>query len=135
VHENEWFLEFPVDSKEFSYFRKKLKKTQKQMAQLLGTSVKAVHSYEQGWRRIPAHVERQVYFLLSRMRGGIKGCKPCWVIKRCPPERKKKCPAWEFDSGRLCWFVSGTICEGEVQKDWHEKMKIFRSWEVFSSLF
>jgi DNA-binding XRE family transcriptional regulator len=35
-----------MDSKEFSYIRQKLNKTQKQMAQLLGTSAKAVHSYE-----------------------------------------------------------------------------------------
>jgi hypothetical protein len=33
-----------MDSKEFIYFRKKLNKTQKQMAQLLGTSLKAIHS-------------------------------------------------------------------------------------------
>jgi DNA-binding XRE family transcriptional regulator len=42
-----------MDSKEFIYFRKKLNKTQKQMAQLLGTSIKAIHSYEQGWRTVP----------------------------------------------------------------------------------
>ena len=51
-----------MDSKEFCYIRKKLNKTQKQMAQLLGTSVKAVHSYEQGWRKVPAYVERQIFF-------------------------------------------------------------------------
>ena len=60
-------LEVNVDKKEFSYFRKKMSKTQKQMAQLLGTSLKAVHSYEQGWRQIPTHVERQLFFLLSRI--------------------------------------------------------------------
>ena len=51
-----------MDSKEFSRFRKRLNKTQKQMAQLLGVSIKAVHSYEQGWRSVPAHVERQMFF-------------------------------------------------------------------------
>jgi hypothetical protein len=39
------------------------------MAQLLGTSIKAIHSYEQGWRTIPVHVERQLYFLLTRKSG------------------------------------------------------------------
>ena len=38
-----------MDSKEFKKLREKLKKTQKQMAQLLGVSIKAIHSYEQGW--------------------------------------------------------------------------------------
>lgn len=51
-----------MDRKEFCHIRQKLNKTQKQMAQLLGTSVKAVHSYEQGWRKVPAYVERQIFF-------------------------------------------------------------------------
>ena len=55
-----------MDSKEFSYIRQKLNKTQKQMAQLLGTSLKAVHSYEQGWRSIPAHVELCLAFIRPR---------------------------------------------------------------------
>ena len=50
-----------MDSNEFKSFRKKLNKTQKQMSQLLGTSLKAIHSYEQGWRTIPPAVERQLF--------------------------------------------------------------------------
>jgi len=123
-----------MDSKEFAYARQKLNKTQKEMAELLGTSLKAVHSYEQGWRPVPAHAERQLFFLLSRMSGLNKGQKSCWVIKRCPSERKKQCPAWEFHAGKLCWFINGTICEGTVQKNWQEKMKICRTCEVLSSL-
>jgi hypothetical protein len=103
------------------------------MAQLLGTSEKAIQGYEQGWRKVPMHVERQVLFLVSRLREKKKDLKPCWVIKKCPPKRKKQCPAWEFRSGRLCWFINGTICEGKVQENWHEKMKICRSCEVFST--
>jgi hypothetical protein len=123
-----------MDSKRFTYLRRRLNKTQKQMAQLLGTSLKAIHSYEQGWRKVPTHVERQIFFLVSMKKGSGKGRKPCWVIKRCPPEGKKKCPAWEFQAGMLCWFINGTICEGIVHKDWHEKMKICRSCEVLTYL-
>jgi DNA-binding XRE family transcriptional regulator len=57
-----------MTSKEFKRFRKKLEKTQRQMAQLLGVSIKAVHSYEQGWRSVPVHVERQIFFLVSRLK-------------------------------------------------------------------
>jgi len=53
---------------EFVHIRKELGKTQKQMAELLGTSLKAVHSYEQGWRRIPIHAERQMLFLFAQKR-------------------------------------------------------------------
>ena len=123
-----------MDSKEFSYFRKQLKKTQKQMAQLLGVSLKAVHSYEQGWRTVPTHVERQILFLASRSNENSKGRKSCWVVKKCPPERKKQCPTWEFQAGKLCWFIGGTICEGEVKQNWEEKMKICRSCEILKSL-
>ncbi len=123
-----------MDSGVFSQARKKLGKTQKQLAELLGTSLKAVHSYEQGWRSVPAHVERQIFFLVSSMKGSNRSRKPCWVIKRCPSERRQQCPAWEFQAGRLCWFINGTICEGTVQMNWQEKMKICRSCEVFSYL-
>jgi hypothetical protein len=124
-----------VDGNEFAYFRKKLNKTQKQMAQLLGTSLKAVHSYEQGWRSIPAGVERQVFFLVVNKRGCGKVQRSCWVINNCPPEKKKACPAWEFKAGKLCWFINGTICDGKVYPTWKEKMKICRSCDVFTSTF
>ncbi len=123
-----------MDSEEFFLLRKKLGKTQKQLAELLGTSLKAVHSYEQGWRSVPGHAERQLIFLIASRRGANKNRKSCWVIKKCPPARKKSCPAWEFQSGKLCWFINGTICEGKAHKDWHEKMRICRSCEVLSSL-
>ena len=123
-----------MDSKEFKKLRKKLNKTQKEIAQLLGVSVKAVHSYEQVWRNISPHVERQMFFLLSRVAGNQKDRKPCWVIKKCPSEIKKQCPAWEFQAGKLCWFINGTFCCGDDCKDWAEKMKCCRSCEVFKPL-
>ena len=124
-----------MESNEFKSFRKKLNKTQKQMSQLLGTSLKAIHSYEQGWRTIPPAVERQLFFLISRISNRPKPNQQCWRIKKCPTEQKKKCPAWEFKSGNLCWFINGTICEGDVHKNWKEKMKICRSCEVFNNIF
>jgi DNA-binding transcriptional regulator YiaG len=123
-----------MESNQFSGIRNQLEKTQKQMAQLLGTSIKAVQGYEQGWRKIPGHVERQILFLLSRKRGRGKGSKPCWTVKNCPPDRKTQCPSWEFQSGTLCWFINGTICEGESQGTWQEKMIVCRQCEVFNSL-
>lgn len=123
-----------MDKEEFKFFRKKLNKTQKEMGQLLGMSIKAIHSYEQGWRSIPAAVERQVYFLLSRLKSCQGDRRACWTIKRCPRERKTSCPAWEFNAGKLCWFINGTICKGEVQRDWREKIKMCRSCSAFISL-
>lgn len=116
----------------FSKFRKKLNKTQKQMAQLLGTSIKAIHSYEQGWRTIPAHVERQLYFLLAcKLRG--RNSRACWEKRSCLPEQRERCPAWEFTSGDLCWFINGTICNGHVHGSWKEKMEGCRACSIFKS--
>jgi transcriptional regulator with XRE-family HTH domain len=123
-----------MESNEFVEARKKLGKTQKEMANLLGTSVKAVRSYEQGWRAVSTHVERQVFFLLSRLNTSKSAQKPCWVIKKCPPPRRNKCPAWEFQAGKLCWFINGTICDGEAQANWRAKMKICRKCVVLSKL-
>ena len=123
-----------MDNKDFLSARKKLGKTQKEIAGLLGTSQKAVQSYEQGWRSVPTHAERQVLFLLSMVRGIKKSQKPCWIIKKCHSKRKKQCPAWEFKAGRLCWFINGTMCEGRIQRDWQKKMGICRSCEVVMAL-
>jgi DNA-binding XRE family transcriptional regulator len=123
-----------MEKLEFSHIRKKMNKTQKQMAQLLGTSEKAIQGYEQGWRNVPGHVERQIFLLLSRIKGVHNSRKECWVVRKCPIELRRHCPAWEFRSGKLCWLINGTICDGMVQKNWEQKMKICRSCEVLASL-
>jgi len=124
-----------MDKKGFSKIRGHLGKTQNQMAQLLGISSKAIQSFEQGWRNISVHIERQTLFLLAMKRSHNKKSTPCWVIRKCPMEMRRNCSAWEFNSGQLCWFINGTLCQGEVQQSWHEKMKICRQCEVFQSVF
>jgi len=123
-----------VDSREFASIRKELGKTQKQLAQILGISLKAVCSYEQGWRKIPVHIERHLLLLASRKCRDQRNGIPCWKVKNCPRERREGCPAWEFGLGTLCWFVSGTMCEGKNRRSWEEKMKICRKCEYFTSL-
>ncbi len=123
-----------MDKKEFSQIRANLGKTQNQMAQLLGVSSKAVQSFEQGWRNIPVYVERQMLFLLTMKRSHNRVNRPCWVIRNCPLEMRRNCPAWEFQSGHLCWFINGTICQGEVQESWQKKMKMCRQCEVFNTI-
>lgn len=122
-----------MDRETFANLRSRLGKTQKNLAGLLGVSLKAVQSYEQGWRSIPIHVERQLYFLTVNQRfDGLAKRKECWTIKKC--EHKKDCPAWEFQAGHLCWFLSGTLCECTAAQNWKEKMTICRKCEVLTSL-
>jgi hypothetical protein len=123
-----------MEKEEFVVVRTKLDKTQKEMSQLLGVSVKAIFSYEQGWRAIPTHVERQAFFLLSRKKGRQERPKNCWGVKKCPPKRRKECPAYEYNAGRFCWLINGTICKGKPQKSWKEKMEICRKCEIILNL-
>jgi hypothetical protein len=121
-----------VDRIEFSEIRRYLGKTQIQTAQLLGTSLKAIQSFEQGWRKVPTHIERQLLFILSRIHSANGGRKQkCWTARNCPRESKETCPAWEFKLGDLCWFINGTICHGQVQESWQKKMKTCRKCDVF----
>ena len=124
-----------MDRHEFKIFRSRLGRTQKEMAQLLGVSIKAIHSYEQGWRKVPGHVERQVYFLLSRTLQQTGEKRTCWELLKCPKEQMKQCPAYEFQSGDMCWFVNGTRCGGKIHKSWEKKMEMCRKCDVFLKLF
>ena len=123
-----------MDHREFQVSRQKLGKTQKQLSALLGTSLKAIQSFEQGWRRIPAHVERQTLFLLAMKMGSREQASPCWEIRRCPPQMREMCPAWEFKSGHLCWFINGTICQGKPRVSWSQKIVLCKKCQVFASL-
>ncbi len=123
-----------MKKQEFSYFRKKLGKTQKEMAQLLGKSIKAIHSYEQGWRVIPMDVERQVYFLMAMALVDMEKQEYCWNLLGCDSAKKEKCPAWEFKAGKYCWFINGTICDGSPRRNWQEKIEICKSCDVFRDI-
>ncbi|NOR23188.1 MAG: transcriptional regulator [Desulforhopalus sp.] len=123
-----------MDSKEFVDIRKKLAKTQKELASLLGISLKAVCSYEQGWRTIPSHVERQLIFLLAKKIHPHQEKINCWDIRNCPEEKKTQCPAWEFNSGDLCWFIGGTICDNVIHATWEKKMEMCKKCVVMKRI-
>lgn len=120
-----------MNKEDFIHFRKELGLTQNQLAQLLIVSVKAIRSYEQGWRTIPGNIERQLLLLFSTSHPAKKGNRLCWTVKKCPPEKREQCPAWKLKAGHLCWFINGTICEGIPQSTWEKKMIICKRCEMF----
>ena len=95
---------------DLSSIRRALGKTQAEMAVLLSVSVRAIQSYEQGWRPVPPHVRKMALFLLcvSRRHGGK--VVPCWRIRRCSTEDRADCPAYQLGEGELCWLVTGDAC-------------------------
>ncbi|HTY63103.1 MAG TPA: transcriptional regulator [Acidobacteriota bacterium] len=123
-----------MEPKAFAEIRQNLEKTQKQLAQILGVSSKAVQSFEQGWRSVPVHIERQVLLLFALKNRAIQKGKSCWVIQDCPAEKRQNCPAWQFHAGQLCWFINGTFCEGRARSTWKSKMNTCRKCEVYRSL-
>ena len=103
--------------------REALGKSQSEIATLLGVSVRAVQSYEQGWRPVPSHVQKTaalLLFLHARSQG--HRASPCWKVRACDADARAMCPAYELRAGDICWLVNGTICRGKRQKSWHAKI-------------
>ena len=122
-----------MEKEAFVTIRKKLGRTQKQLAELIGVSLKAIHSYEQGWRKIPLHIERQLWFLIyQKKHPNTEGVEACWERKSC--EYKDNCPAYEFQYGDMCWFVCGTKCECTKNIDVRDKMDICRNCDILKAL-
>ena len=124
-----------MDSKIFSQIRHHLGKTQNELAELLCVSPKAIQSFEQGWRKIPASAERQLLMLLSMEQASKENVRPCWEIISCPLEWRENCFVWEHKEKRFCWLISGTFCHGESQKNWEKKIEICWQCEVFHQAF
>ncbi len=102
--------------------RKDLGRSQKEMAEVLGISKKAVQSYEQGWRNVPPHIE-QLLLLHTILHWGpdLKKVLPCWEQNDCKPSVCASCPAGSLSSAGFCWLVTGTLCHGERMGTWKAK--------------
>ncbi len=100
-----------MDGPEFSKLRGMSRKSQKELSTMLGVSQKAVESYEQGWRPIPATVERLLYYIVFKLnRAQLADQEPCWVVRTCPEQVKLGCSAWASGDGHFCWFITGRLC-------------------------
>ncbi|MCX7028478.1 MAG: helix-turn-helix transcriptional regulator [Spirochaetes bacterium] len=101
----------PMDKTSFARVRTLLGKSQKALADLLGVSLKAVESYEQGWRNVPSNVERMLYFLLFKLnQDAFTSEAPCWVRTSCSEETRRGCVAHVTGEGHFCWFFTGGLC-------------------------
>ena len=100
-----------MDHLSFARARALLGKSQKSLATLLGVSLKAVESYEQGWRKVPSNVERILYFLLFKLNQQSFASEiPCWNRSSCPEEARRDCVAFLSGEGHFCWFFTGGLC-------------------------
>lgn len=91
-----------------------LRMTQADMARTLRVSVRAIQSYEQGWRILPAPLTVQLLTLLAVYKGHAEHGKTCWQQTRCPAGARSNCPSFRLVGGRFCWLIAGDICGGRV---------------------
>ncbi|MGO8693328.1 MAG: helix-turn-helix domain-containing protein [Rectinemataceae bacterium] len=95
----------------FGRARALLGRSQRELADILGISRKAVESYEQGWRKVPGNVERLLYFLLFKLNESKLGTEdPCWISTSCSEEKREACVAFLAHEGHFCWFFTGKLC-------------------------
>lgn len=119
-----------MESNEFIRIRMSLGKSRKQLASLLGVSRRTIQSYEQGCRRVPAHIQKELYFFLFNQRMKGHSILPCWEQKACIDY--EDCPAWEFNSGTMCWYLNGTLCAGKRPSTYEEKLLTCKLCNIFS---
>ena len=103
--------------------RERLGLTQTELAALLGFSVRAIQSCEQGWRHPSPALERMTLLLLiAREQGQDFGQLACWDTIRCPAASRERCLASSTRQGHLCWFLTGNLsCAQKPLASWEEK--------------
>ena len=126
-----------MDNKEFSKIRRELELSQKGLSRIVCVSLKAIQSFEQGWRNVPTHVEREMLLLSSLKSSGNmdRNSTACWEIKNCPEDWKEHCLVWKLQARHFCWYLNGTFCQGKAHHNWEEKIKMCRECEVYQSMF
>jgi hypothetical protein len=45
----------------------------------------------------------------------------CWRLNKCSLETRRKCPSAKLKLPGFCWFVTGTLCDGEATGSWATK--------------
>lgn len=88
-----------------------LGRTQGELAGALGISSKAIQSYEQGWRVVPARVLIQLLLLVALYRRQSADSMPCWEIRRCDIKQRRRCASYTIGHGRFCWFIGEKDCK------------------------
>ncbi len=66
------------------------------MVVLLGTSIRVLQSFEQGWRHISHYGERQALFLLAARKEVQRQLGALLENQTLPAKVRETCPAWQF---------------------------------------
>jgi len=58
----------------------------------------------------------------------------CWEYKKCGKDKTGSCPAYEKKAGFLCWMVAGTMCGGEPQGTFVQKIGNCKNCDFYTYL-
>jgi DNA-binding XRE family transcriptional regulator len=115
--------------------RREIGYSQRQMAELLGVSTKAIQSYEQGWRKTPPHVEQMVLLqAILRRHRDLRKIPRCWNLNKCSPAVRRCCPSAKLRTPGFCWFITGTLCHGSPSGSWAAKRERCLQCKVMEGL-
>ena len=105
----------------FRMLRKGLGVTQSALADGLGLSIRAVQSYEQGWREPPLRVVRHVLTMLALKYNGGVAQAPCWEVTACPESVRDECLTYKVGTGSFCWLMGSQRCRSRrAGKGWRQ---------------
>jgi DNA-binding XRE family transcriptional regulator len=111
-----------MEAVDIKAIREKLGLSQGDLAALVGFSVRAIQSCEQGWRKPSPALEKMLLLLyVAELQGSSFGTERCWEMMGCAPETRDTCVAYRSRQGHLCWFLTGTLCRGQRMGDWLKK--------------
>ena len=115
--------------------REELGHSQREMAEVLGVSTKAIQSYEQGWRKTPPHVEQQVLLqAILRRHPDLRKVPRCWKLNKCSLETRRRCPSAKLKLPGFCWYITGTLCHGKPLGAWAAKRERCLQCQVMKGL-
>ena len=114
-----------MDFFNLKHIRSRLGLNQHDLADLLGVSIRAVQSYEQGWRTTPPKVLLSAWLLVFfQWRGRHGPPAPCWELNNCRLDAREKCFAYRHNAGDLCWFLSTQACLRTAGKTCAQRIRI-----------
>ena len=57
----------------------------------------------------------------------------CWEFFNCTSAKERRCPVYPAH-GRMCWLIAGTMCRGQVQGEYAQKIQDCRKCEFYKTV-
>lgn len=125
-----------MENLDLKSIRESLGLTQAEFATMLGYSVRAIQSCEQGWRKPSPALEKMALLMyVAHQQGDAFEGQYCWEAVQCSPLVREGCVAYTTRQGHLCWFLTGNVaCARTRLRSWDEKKAICLECPFFQQM-